>query len=129
MVHLEMKMKVEEGQVFIKDVDEMQFSIIKSWETMKWNQAKQQFSGLLSEELLNQFARFISLPESLENLRVQFHQVAEAVEKERWNPNPVSLYPYPVKKKLYQHQIKAANMALLVFGLISPWKEEEVMPL
>lgn len=30
------------------------------------------------------------------------------------------LVKYPVRKKLYTHQVRAANMALMVFGLAKP---------
>ncbi len=41
------------------------------------------------------------------------------------NENPKPFYPYPVKMPLYRHQIRGANMALLVFGFIDPQQRKE----
>lgn len=49
--------------------------------------------------------------------------VQAAVDAERMKDVSEPLYNYPVKIPLFQHQIKGANMALLVFGLIEPQGE------
>ena len=52
-------------------------------------------------------------------------QIQEAVDRERIRPAE-GLKPmaeYPVKPNLYAHQIRAANMALMVFGMAEPPKE------
>lgn len=36
-----MKMAMKEGQILIKDADNTQFTIIKSWSKMKWSRAEQ----------------------------------------------------------------------------------------
>jgi hypothetical protein len=36
------------------------------------------------------------------------------------NQDPVPFMDYPVKLPLYKHQVRAANMALMVFGFVSP---------
>ena len=62
----------------------------------------------------------VRLPAPIEAYRAQLHRVQTAVDRERLNPDPAQLYKYPVKLPLYKHQIRAANMALLTFGLIAP---------
>ena len=40
------------------------------------------------------------------------------------NPHPVPLIKPPVKPKLFTHQVRGYNMALMVFGLAKPPEEE-----
>ena len=40
-----MKMAMKEGQILIKDADNTQFTIIKSWGKMKWSRAERMFYG------------------------------------------------------------------------------------
>ena len=47
-----MKMALKEGQIFIKEADNVQFQIIKSWGKMKWSRASQTLSGVADIELL-----------------------------------------------------------------------------
>lgn len=53
-------------------------------------------------------------------------QIEQAMEEEREKTEGiVPLIDYPIKVALYQHQIKAANMAALLFGFVNPRKKEE----
>ena len=85
-----MKIALKDGQILIKEADENQFLIIKSWGKMKWSKAQQMLYG------------------------------PAAIDGERMKEKPKPLYKYPVKLPLYQHQTRGANMALLAFGLIEP---------
>ena len=48
--------------------------------------------------------------------------IQDAVDAERIRPDAEveALYPFPVKADLFKHQIRAANMAGVIFGVISP---------
>lgn len=115
-----MKMALKDGQIFIKEADNNQFLIIKSWNKMKWSKAEQMLYGPADMELLNKLAGLVRLPAPIEERRQHLNKVAAAVDRERMKEEPVPLYKYPVKLPLYKHQIRGANMALMVFGLIEP---------
>ena len=118
-----MKMAMKDGMIRIIEADTTQAAIIRSWGKMKYSRVNQMFEGPVSAELLNKLAGLVRLPASIEELRTHMNKVQEAVDKERVRKNPEPLYKYPVTKSLYQHQVRAANMALLTFELIPPEKE------
>ena len=119
-----MKMALKDGQIVIKEADNNQFLIIKSWSKMKWSKAEQMLYGPADIELLNKLAGIVRLPGPIEERRQKLNEVAAAVDRERMKEDPEPLYKYPVKLSLYKHQIRGANMALMVFGLIEPPREE-----
>lgn len=120
-----MKMKLDDGYLIIAGCDSTQFSIIKSWNKMKWNKSRQWLEGPCTGELLNKLASIVRLPEVIEKERLRFNSISEAVDRERMAEEPVPLYKYPVKYPLFKHQVRGANMALITFGLIDPPKEQE----
>ena len=46
--------------------------------------------------------------------------IGDCVDKMRVEKEPEALVKYPVQGSLYEHQVRAANMALLTFGLADP---------
>lgn len=113
-----MKMALKEGQVLIVEADDTQYTIIKSWGKMKWSKADRMFYGPAEIELLNKLAGIVRLPAPIEAERQRL--IAQAVDAERMKPEPKPLYKYPVKFPLFKHQTRAANMALITFGLVPP---------
>jgi hypothetical protein len=106
--------------LLIREADNVQFTVIKSWNKMKWNRQKQELSGVADLELLDKLASIVKLPPSIEAKRVNLRAVQDAVDRERMNQDPVPFMDYPVKLPLFKHQVRAANMALMVFGFVSP---------
>ncbi len=119
-----MKMALKNGQILIKDADKMQFTIIKSWNKMRWIKAEQMLSGPAESELLNKLAGLVRLPPVIEAERQRLNAIQDAVDAERMNEDPVPLCDYPVKKKLFKHQLRGANMCMMIFGLVDPPKNE-----
>lgn len=115
-----MKMALKDNVLLIKEADNVQFTIIKSWNKMKWTKATQTLSGLADLELLDKLASIVKLPPTIEARRVELQAIQDAVDRERVNPDPKPLYNYPVKLPLYKHQVRGANMALLTFGFVPP---------
>lgn len=120
-----MKMKIENGQVIIADVDNIQYQIIKSWNLTRWDKAKKWITGPVSRDLLNKLSELVRLPEPIEAERQRMNEVQRAVDAERMKENPVPLCKFPVKIDLFKHQIRGVNMALITFGLIEPPKQKE----
>ncbi len=119
-----MKMAMKDGQILIREADNVQFTIIKSWGKMKWNRASQTLSGPADIELLNRLAGLVNLPPSIETERKKLNEVMAAVDQERMNPNPKPFIEPPVKVSPFTHQVRGYNMALMTFGLVEPPKEE-----
>lgn len=119
-----MKMAMKDGMIRIIEADVTQAAIIKSWGKMKYSRSNQMYEGPVSMELLNRLAGLVRLPSAIEAVRKNMNKVQEAVDQERVRKDPKPLVDYPVTKSLYQHQVRAANMALLTFGLVPPELEE-----
>lgn len=118
-----MKMALKDGQILIKEADNVQFTIIKSWSKMKWSRQTQTLSGPADIELLNKLASIVNLPPSIEAERQKLNAVMAAVDKERFNENPEPMIKPPIKVKPFAHQVRGYNMALMTFGLVDPPKE------
>ena len=96
-----MKMAMKDGQILIREADNVQFTIIKSWGKMKWSRQTQTLSGPADIELLNRLAGLVNLPPSIEAERKKLNEVMAA------------------------HQVRGYNMALMTFGLVDPPKPKE----
>ena len=119
-----MKMALKDGKILIKDADSTQGAVIRSWNRMRWNKSLKLFEGDLSGDLLDRLAKLVKLPQAIEEERQAIHRVRRAVDQERARKDPEPLVRYPVTKQLYKHQVRAANMALITFGIIPPEAEE-----
>ena len=115
-----MKIALQGNTLLIKDADNVQFTVIKSWNKMKWDRKAQLLRGTADIELLDKLASIVRLPPDPAQRRQALHAVQDAVDRERTNDNPAPLANYPVKMPLYSHQTRGANMALLTFGWVRP---------
>lgn len=117
-----MRMKMDGGWIYIIEADQTQNARIKSWGLMKWSRKNAMWSAAVSGELLNRLSALVPLPVPIEAERRRLIAVQQAVDYERILPADKlkPLAKYPVTKDLYAHQTRAANMALLVFGLAEP---------
>ena len=121
-----MKMALKDGQILIKEADNVQFQIIKSWGKMKWSRASQTLSGVADIELLNKLAGLVNLPVSIEAERKRLNRIMAAVDKERVNENPVPIIKPPIKVSPFKHQIRGYNMALMVLGFVEPPSQDNL---
>lgn len=115
-----MKMKMEDGWLYIIEADMLQTQAIKSL-GMKWKRKDRMWYGRVSRELLNRLSSLLpSLPQQVEAERVRLNGIQAAVDAERTLPGDElkPLVKFPVTKGLYEHQVRAANMALLTFGVV-----------
>ena len=109
----------------IIDTTEQEYKLIIGWGEMRWIHSKKWLEGYASLELLNKVYGLLNddgkrLPPSIERRRVELQRTRDALNRERANEQPTPFYAYPVKMKLYAHQVRGANMALLNFGWIQP---------
>jgi len=122
-----MKIALQDNRLLIADIDNVQFSTIKSWSKMKWDKTAHCLIGTADIELLDKLAGIVRLPPDIEQHRKSIHAVQDAVDRERANQKPEPLFNYPVKMPLYSHQIRGANMCLLTFGWAVPPKGEAAL--
>ena len=106
--------------ILIVGADNVQFTVIKSWNKMTWDKKNQHLKGIADLELLERLSSLVRLPSAVEDRRNRLRAVQDAVDRERVNQEPIPFYKYPVKLPLYAHQVKAANMALITFGWVPP---------
>ena len=119
------KIKIAGDYILIKDASAAQFAAIKSWGRLRWDSKEKASIGVASLETLDRLAELLRqdglrLPTDAEKQRTALHVTRDAVDRERIREDPQPLTKYPVKMQLYQHQVRAANMALLTFGWIEP---------
>lgn len=119
-----MRMKMQEGFLYLAADNASEAAALKSWNQAKWNKGYRCWMALVSLETLDKLSVLQKqpLPDYIEAERTRLRAVQEAVDEERMRPEDKvkPLYSYPVKKPLYTHQIRASNMCLLTFGLIKP---------
>lgn len=118
-----MKMALVGNDLYISQMDSVQYQTIVSWGKSKWNRAKQALIGTADIEYLGLLSSIVRLPEAIQKYYDSLLLRRRAVDAERNKEHPSHVYEYPVKVKLYEHQERAANMAQVVFG----WLEPEVL--
>lgn len=127
-----MKIALSGNTLIIADADQVQFSIIKSWNLMKWDKQNKWLRGMASLELLEKLSSITALPtggispktgKRYPNIAEHYEKLKAAraaVDKERVNEKPTPLHKPPVRASLYSHQVRGYNMALLTFGWAEP---------
>ena len=119
-----MMMKVDNGYIFVKATKEEE-SVIKTWKMMSKDRQKGWWYGRLSLQLLDKLYHNGGLIPAAKKEMERLAHIQEAMDQERIRPAE-ELKPmaeYPVKPNLYAHQVRAANMALMVFEMVEPPKQ------
>jgi len=114
------KMALQGTTLRIKDADNVQFTVIKSWNKMRWVKKLQELQGTADLELLDRLAGLVRLPPDVDRRRQELKAVQDAVDRQRVADHPDPLFKYPVKMPLYAHQTRGANMALITFWWVPP---------
>ena len=111
-----MKLSIQKNNLVAGGLTNDQYTVIRTWNLMRWDRTAKAMIGKVSIELLERFKIFGRLPqhlaEMLEDLRQREHLVATAKLEE----DPKPLTDFPVKTALFKHQIRGVNCALLTFG-------------
>jgi len=117
-----LRIEIIDGYVWISNVSNIQYNIIREWNMTRWIRQEQALRGDVTLELLDNLAELTKLPPGVEKVRARLHNRYAAIEAERAASEPTPMYDYPVKRKLFKHQIRGANMAMIAFGC-EPGKE------
>lgn len=113
-----MMARMDEDNIYIKDCDATQFSVIRSWNKMKYDRKTKMLIGPCEIELLNKLAGLVELPERMEMYRQKLNHIQAEVDRIRNADKVEPLIKPPVKVSLFNHQTKALNMALVTFGVV-----------
>lgn len=116
-----MRITMKDGQIVLGDVGPY-YATLRSWGILTYHKPTQTLRGAVSLELLDNLAGLGKLPPEIETERRRLRAVKDAVDAERQSEHPMPLVHYPVKAKLFEHQIRGANMCLLTFGAAEPRK-------
>lgn len=116
-----MQQKIDDGFIYVKASKEEE-AVIKTWRMMKKDKEKGYWYGAISRPLLENLKRNGGLIPPAKKILDDMLTVQAAVDAERIKPDKSisPRYKYPIKAKLFTHQIRAANMALMVFGVVPP---------
>lgn len=115
-----MKIAMKNGRIILAEIEQARMDKLKKTRMLRWNKADRTYSAPVSLDLLNTLAGIFRLPDFVEKERRKLDYMARRLEGERNATNPVPLVRYPVKADLYKHQVRAANMAMLAFGVMTP---------
>lgn len=116
-----MQQKIEGGVIFVRATKE-ESAVIKGWRMMRFDKEKGWWYGDVSKQLLGNLKRNGGLiPPAMEALE-RMNGIQAAVDAERVKPDEdvEPMYDFPVKATLFKHQVRAANMAGMIFGLVDP---------
>lgn len=115
-----MRIKMGDGKITLIECSDTQTSVIRSWGKMEYNRKAGSFTAPIGDEILQKLNDRRWLPGPYAEELQRRKRVRAAVDRERIKEEPQPVVRFPVKASLYKHQIRAANMALITFGLIPP---------
>lgn len=111
-----MKIALQHGQIILAEIEPLRYEQLKRMGIFRWSKTTRTMTGPVSLDALNALHNRFTLPGFVETERERLAEVARQVEQQREDKEPKPLAAYPVRAKLYAHQVRAANMCLLTFG-------------
>lgn len=111
---------MKEGRIILAEIEQARMDRLKKTRMLRWNKADRTYSAPVSLDLLNTLAGIFRLPDFVEKERRKLDYMARRLEGERNAAKPLPLVHYPVKAELFQHQVRAANMAMIQFAAKQP---------
>lgn len=115
-----MQLALCNDNIYIKTTKD-EYPTVKSLPGVKFDKKNLAWVTPCTLEMLNRLKRLVKLPPALETERQRKQEVQDKVDKERLCEKPKALFDYPVTVKLFEHQIRGANMAMYEFE----WDTEE----
>lgn len=118
-----MKVAMKNGRIVLAQIEQARMDKLKKTGMLRWNKAARTYSAPVTLDLLDVLAQIFPLPDTVEAERRRLTGIARQLDAQRAAAEPAPLVPYPVRARLFRHQVRAANMAMLVFGAV-PLEEE-----
>lgn len=85
---------------------------------MRWDKKTKSLRAKATLDTLDGLASIFTLPPKMAELRGRLRAKQDMIDRIRAEENPEPLMDFPVKAKLYKHQIKAVSMALVEFDIV-----------
>lgn len=116
-----MRMAIKDGTVWVADAPPSWATAARKSGLFRADRKSSMLYGIASLRTLEMVKEATGkLPPPAEELRLSLIRRQQAVEMEKKTDIPCPLVDYPVKRKLFAHQVRGANMALLAMGIVSP---------
>lgn len=108
-----MKIAMKEGRIVLAEIEQARMDRLKKTGMLRWNKAARTYSAPVTLDLLDVLAQIFPLPDTVEAERRRLAGIARQLDAQRAASEPVPLTSYPVRAKMFRHQVRAANMALI----------------
>ena len=108
-----MKVAIKDGRIVLAQIEQARMDKLKKTGMLRWNRAARTYSAPVSLDLLDTLAGIFPLPDTVEAERRRLAGIVRQLDAQRAAAEPVPLTSYPVRAKLFRHQVRAANMALI----------------
>lgn len=108
-----MKIAMKEGRIILAQIEQARMDKLKKTGMLRWNRATRTYSAPVTLDLLEVLAQIFPLPDTVEAERRRLAGIVRQLDAQRAAAEPVPLTSYPVRAKLFRHQVRAANMALI----------------
>ena len=104
---------MKDGRIVLAQIEQARMDKLKKTGLLRWNRRERTYSAPVSLDLLDTLAGIFPLPDTVEAERQRLAGIARQLDAQRAASEPVPLTSYPVRAKLFRHQVRAANMALI----------------
>ena len=104
---------MKDGRIVLAQIEQARMDKLKKTGLLRWNRRERTYSAPVSLDLLDTLAGIFPLPDFIEAERRRLAGVARELDAQRAAAEPAPLVPYPVRARLFRHQVRAANMALI----------------
>ena len=108
-----MKAAMKDGRIVLAQIEQARMDKLKKTGLLRWNRRERTYSAPVSLDLLDTLAGIFPLPDFIEAERRRLAGVARELDAQRAAAEPAPLVPYPVRARMFRHQVRAANMALI----------------
>lgn len=104
---------MKNGRIVLAQIEQARMDKLKKTGMLRWNKAARTYSAPVTLDLLEVLAQIFPLPDTVEAERRRLVGIARQLDAQRAASEPVPLTSYPVRAKMFRHQVRAANMALI----------------
>lgn len=104
---------MKNGRIVLAQIEQARMDKLKKTGMLRWNKAARTYSAPVTLDLLDVLAQIFPLPDTVEAERRRLAGIARQLDAQRAASEPVPLTSYPVRARLFRHQVRAANMALI----------------
>lgn len=115
-----MKVAIVDNEVVCAEVGGY-YDPLRATGRFRWIRKDKTMRGRFCLATLDALASCCKLPPDIASERERLRALSDAIELQRADDEPKPLVQFPIKDaELMKHQVRGANMALLIFGAVVP---------